>query len=461
MESRARHPLPPELLAAYNEGRQTRRLDLQCLAPSSNMYFNMFGQAAPCWLSLESAPRYPDRSIRDIWFGEEFEGFRSRIAQADLSGPCQICERNITNRVFTSTLARAYDNDYPLSRYPSIMEFELSNTCNLECIMCKGTLSSTIRRDRDGLPPMQAPYDDAFVDQLEEFIPHLKEARFNGGEPLLQRICWEIWRRMHLLNPAIEITLATNATVLNDRAKRMLENGRFRVNVSLDSLSKPLYESIRINAVYEETLANLHWLGQYCARKGTLFSIMVNPMRNNWREMPEYVRFCAENGYRLWFNTVWRPFQLALWNLESLTLGSMREELSEEIERLERKPTPGVHYKLAMGILKNFVDGQLRSWAAEQAVRESEQRDHSHLQKTRERCKEEFLERLQLGAPAEVREKLLRKVELLERRVARNVPSANYYYYLLDQPFELVLSDLHGKSVEHLVEWVYMHDGYY
>ncbi|HUP56973.1 MAG TPA: radical SAM protein [Bdellovibrionota bacterium] len=325
-----------ELISAYNQGRRTGRTDLVCLAPSSNMYFNMYGQAAPCWLTLEFAPQYPYRSIRDLWFGEEFEGFRKRIAGNDLSGPCNVCQRNIRNRVFTSTLARAYDHDYPASVYPTIMEFELSNTCNLECIMCKGTLSSTIRRDRDHLPPMKAPYDDAFVDQLEEFIPHLKEARFNGGEPLLQKICWDIWERMRKLNPAIEITVATNGTTLGDRARRMLEAGRFRVNLSLDSLEKETYESIRVNASLESTLANTEWFGEYCRRKGTNFCIMVNPMRNNWREMPSFVRFCAEKRYYLWFNTIWRPPHLALWNLPSAELEAMRSELGRELAALEK-----------------------------------------------------------------------------------------------------------------------------
>jgi MoaA/NifB/PqqE/SkfB family radical SAM enzyme len=454
--------LDEELVKAYNQGRLTGRKERLCQAPFSNIYFNMYGQGAPCWLTLEHAPAYPRHSIREMWFGERYEGFRARIAANDLSGPCHVCERNIRNRVFTNTLARAYDNDHQPSSYPSIMEFELSNTCNLECIMCKGTLSSTIRRDRDALPPMRAPYDDAFVDQLEEFIPHLREARFNGGEPFLQKICWDIWERIQKLNPAVEITVATNATTLSDRIKRMLEGGRFRVNVSLDSLRKETYESIRVNATFERTLENLKWFGEYCRARGTRFCIMVNPMRMNWREMPEYVRFCAKNGYFLWFNTIWRPYHLAIWTLESARIERIRAELSRELQALTETPVPGPTFQACLGILRNFVEDQLRAWASEQAVRERDGRDHRTLLGQLTGARDAFRKRLseRLGADPRLPD-FLRKLEGLEQRVSRNVPAESYYGLLLRQPVEMVIEDLRTRSAEELVEWVYKHDGYY
>src|SRR3954463_13276743 len=116
VKTRPENGLAPELLEAYAQGRRTRRTELVCLAPSSNMYFNMYGQAAPCWLTLQFAPRYPEHSIREIWFGKEFEEYRRRIRERDLSA-CGVCERNIRNSVFTSALARAYDNDHEASSY--------------------------------------------------------------------------------------------------------------------------------------------------------------------------------------------------------------------------------------------------------------------------------------------------------------------------------------------------------
>jgi MoaA/NifB/PqqE/SkfB family radical SAM enzyme len=49
-------------------------------------------------------------------------------------------------------------------RYPSMLELELNNTCNLECVMCIGELSSSIRKNREKLPAIRSPYDEAFVE---------------------------------------------------------------------------------------------------------------------------------------------------------------------------------------------------------------------------------------------------------------------------------------------------------
>jgi MoaA/NifB/PqqE/SkfB family radical SAM enzyme len=400
-----------------------------------------------------------------MWTGPEFEGFRSRIRERDLSGPCHVCDRNIRNRVFMSALSRAYDNNYPLTDYPSVMEFELSNTCNLECVMCKGILSSTIRRDRDQLPPFKAPYDDAFVEQLEEFIPHLKEARFNGGEPLLQKICWDIWDRIATINPSIEITVATNGSTLNAKAKRLFERCRFKVNLSLDSLEKENYERIRKNAVLEETLSNASWYADYCKRIGTSVCIMVNPMRTNWHEMPNFVRFCSERGFYLWFNTIWRPPHLALWNLDSSELDRVHGDLARAEEELSRNPVEGPTFASNLSVYRNLVQNQISTWIREQRTREGEKRDHRAQRLARSGSKPRFLAHLKEHLSKAGNEKLhadfAAKLERLEERVSRNVSADDYYHHLLSQPLPMVLEDLKARSIEHLTDWVYRHDGYY
>jgi MoaA/NifB/PqqE/SkfB family radical SAM enzyme len=80
--------------------------------------------------------------------------------------------------------------------YPRVMEFELSNECNLECVMCNGYFSSSIRKNREKLPASVSPYNDQFVDELDQFIPHLTDAKFLGGEPFMIDIYLKIWERI-------------------------------------------------------------------------------------------------------------------------------------------------------------------------------------------------------------------------------------------------------------------------
>ena len=141
------------------------------------MYFNVHGEVGPCWLNLTEMGKYPENTISEIWFGEQFSKLRESVKNEDLGYRCGTCMHNMKQGNHVSVLAKLYDYPYPLKEYPTVMEFELSNKCNLECVMCKGELSSTIRKNREKLPPLANPYDSRFVDQLEAFIPHLEEAK--------------------------------------------------------------------------------------------------------------------------------------------------------------------------------------------------------------------------------------------------------------------------------------------
>ena len=46
---------------------------------------------------------------------------------------------------------------------PMRLEFNIHNACNLQCVMCHGLASSSIRAHREGLPALANPYDETFV----------------------------------------------------------------------------------------------------------------------------------------------------------------------------------------------------------------------------------------------------------------------------------------------------------
>jgi sulfatase maturation enzyme AslB (radical SAM superfamily) len=195
------------------------------------------------------------------------------------------------------------------------MEFELSNTCNLECVMCTGEFSSSIRKNREKLPPLNDPYGPEFIEQLEEFIPYLTDTKFYGGEPFLIDLYYDIWEKIIELNPKCRINIQTNATILNNKVKSLLERGNFLINISLDSLEKDTYESIRVNAKFERVLENVEYFIDYCKRKGTFIGISACFMRQNWKEMPSFIQFCNEKQVPVYFHMVVNPKHSAVWML--------------------------------------------------------------------------------------------------------------------------------------------------
>ena len=204
--------------------------------------------------------------------------------------------------------------------------------------MCRGELSSAIRKNREGKPPLPIPYDERFVAQLEEFLPHLRDVRFNGGEPFLHDICFDIWDRIAEVNPGIEITVATNGTVVNKRVRDVLPKCRFRINVSIDALDPGNYERIRKNGRYKTLMRNVEYLGAYCREKDRIFSIMINPMRQNWWEMPDFVDWCSDRGYHLWFNTVTDPEHCSLMTWDAANLEVVYRTLSSRLRQVPPSP---------------------------------------------------------------------------------------------------------------------------
>lgn len=354
--------LPNKMIESYYQSRTIRDKKFLCHAPFNNMYFNSVGDIANCWLTFDNPEKYTEaRSLKDIWFGEKFTQLRENIKHFDLSKRCTTCLKYIEKQNHTNVLAKAYDNDYPLSDYPTMMEFELSNTCNLECTMCNGLLSSAIRANRDKLPKLKSPYGEKFIKELEEFIPFLHEARFNGGEPFLIKIYYDIWERITNLNPNCKIVIATNGTVLTKKVKEVLDSGNFHINISIDSLIPERYSEIRVNGNLESVLKNFNYFKQYCKLNGRNICVMINPMRTNWEEMPSFVDFCNVNNVHLWFNTIVHPEELSIHALDKKELSKIFNSLSK-VSFSKNECMTDYAFIHNTALFDNLVNNQIKKW---------------------------------------------------------------------------------------------------
>lgn len=185
------------------------------------------------------------------------------------------------------------------------MVFELSNVCNLACVMCSGHQSSRIRKHREMLPPLHVPYDAEFVRQIEEFLPHLETARFYGGEPLLNQLNFELLDRMQ---PSTECWFGTNGTVWNERVAGLFLRHRPKVFVSLDAITPSAVERVRVGADIDDILRNIHSMRPFVS----YLAIAMCLMRTTIEEIGPMARFCTMHRLNLHFNQVHQPEQYAL-----------------------------------------------------------------------------------------------------------------------------------------------------
>lgn len=303
-----------------------------CNAPFNNMYITLQGKVSPCWKLPGFCDRWSsDRSLMDIWTGEHFQKYRDALKQSQFINRCRECKKEIDEGVWP--LAKAYEK-FPVSNMPSLMEIELSNQCNLECIMCNGTLSSGIRKNRDKLPPLPQIFDDSFLQQMREFIPHLVELRVNGGEPFAQKILLDLLDIVSDINPELKVTIATNGTVYNKRVQSILDKCNIHLNISIDSLIPERYEMIRINGSFDTLMKNFQIFKQYCHTNNRNLSIMVNPMNNNWEEMIDFVLFTNDHDCNLWFNTILYPKHLSIKHLPRDEILNIHTQMKQRFDLL-------------------------------------------------------------------------------------------------------------------------------
>ncbi|HEY7411109.1 MAG TPA: radical SAM protein [Vicinamibacteria bacterium] len=358
--------LTAQTVAAYNAAREPQAdRSVLCHAPFVSLNFDQSGRVtACCYNRLFVIGTYPEQSVGEIWRGAQARALRQAFLEEAEAPGCDLCFHQLGSGNFASVLMRNFDRHSVGAPAPAldvaaprVLEFEISNTCNLECVMCSGHWSSSIRANREKLPPLKSPYDRAFAGQLEEFLPALAAARFLGGEPFLIERYYEIWTAIRRRNPQARLSITTNATVLPGRARELLEDLRADIVVSLDGISAATYERVREGARFDTVMENLDYFVDYTRRRGTVTTLAVCPMTYNWKELPALQEFAQRRSLGLYFNTVLRPVEASL---AGLPLG----ELAEVIGHLERAGpgagAPPAHREQWDGLLS-----QLRAWQGE------------------------------------------------------------------------------------------------
>lgn len=337
-------------LAVYREHSKAMPGEPFCHAPFLNLHFSHGGEVlACCHNRTHILGTYPAQSVDEIWTGEKAQQLRRAMVANDLSKGCQACMRQLmaADLAGLDDMAGSYwhkwftkywrdasaHGGHPerFARLPFTVEFELHNSCNLECVMCHGVASSTIRKRRDALPALPSPYDSAFVDQVARILPEVSTAGFTGGEPFLIPLYYEIWDRIAECNPKMFLMLVTNGTILNDRVRRLVERLNFVINVSMDSIVKETYESIRVGSSFDLVMENSLYFADVMHRRGMPFTWRCCAMRQNWRELPDMVRFCDDRGIRVVFNQVEFPLDFSLHTLPPSEL----QEIADYLRRAD------------------------------------------------------------------------------------------------------------------------------
>lgn len=279
-----------------------------CMAPYSTINFDTNGHIRVCcYNNIFILGQYPHTSIKDAWNNKERKEFIEQLKNKNFKNGCNLCKSQIIQGNMENALFSGfdyYDNFKNDEDIPICFNFDFGNICNYECMMCGGKWSSSIRKNREKLPPIISPYDDKFVEQLKEYIPTMKVAKFLGGEPFLNSIYYKIWDLMAEHNKFIDISITSNGSIFNSRIKNYFEKlPNLKMIVSLDSLDENTYQFIRKNGNFKNVMNNIEEFKKYGCMSGIAFC----PMIQNVHETPHIIQYCIDNDFAFGMNYVHMP----------------------------------------------------------------------------------------------------------------------------------------------------------
>ncbi len=181
----------------------------------------------------------------------------------------------------------------PFGRKIEYVRLSVTDKCNLRCFYCMPK----------GFKDFEQPENWLTFDEIERVIKAFTElgvdrVRLTGGEPLVRKNLSQLSQRLTALPGLNDLSLSTNATLLDSHAGNLKQAGISRINISLDSLKPERFKEItggELQPVLDGLMA---------AKKAGFSPIKINMVAMkgiNDDEFEDMVKFCLQHDFTLRF----------------------------------------------------------------------------------------------------------------------------------------------------------------
>jgi cyclic pyranopterin phosphate synthase len=174
-------------------------------------------------------------------------------------------------------------------RRVTYLRLSITDRCDLRCTYCMPERMTFLPRK-----------DVLSFEELDELVTAfasygVDKLRITGGEPLVRKDVMELMARFsrHLGNGLRELTLTTNGTLLSKYAGELSAIGVRRINVSLDTLKRDLFEKISRRDMLDDVLKGID------AAQAAGIHVKINTVALasiNEQEIPDLIRFAHGRG---------------------------------------------------------------------------------------------------------------------------------------------------------------------
>ena len=263
--------------------------DTFCVLPWMHLYVGPDGNVLPCCQADHDFPigNIEKSSIPDIINSQKYNQLRSNMLSGRRCKECSRCyeredlglqsTRILSNQEWQEFTPTTVEPDGAISNFaPVSLDIRLNNICNLKCRMCSSYFSSAIAQENNELfgkdtKTFTLLNSKQRVNALEEilnYVPHVKRIYFAGGEPLLAPEHYKILDALiESDNTNVKLCYNTNFTNLNFKNQSVIDWWKKFKNVSigasLDAIGS-VAEYVRHGSVWADIEKNLNLLQEQC-----------------------------------------------------------------------------------------------------------------------------------------------------------------------------------------------------
>jgi len=219
----------------------------------------------------------------------------------------------------------------PFGRVIEYLRLSVTDKCNLRCFYCMPK----------GFKDFEQPEHWLNYDEIERVIKAFTElgvarVRLTGGEPLVRKNISELSQRLTALPGLNDLSLSTNAVLLDKHAQDLHDAGISRINVSLDTLKPERFKDItggELQPVLDGLMA---------AKRAGFSPIKINMVAMkgiNDDEFEDMVEFCLQHDFTLRF-------------IETMPMGATSDDATDHYVDLQKvKQQLANSYDLIPGVM--------------------------------------------------------------------------------------------------------------
>jgi len=219
----------------------------------------------------------------------------------------------------------------PFGRRIEYVRLSVTDKCNLRCFYCMPK----------GFKDFEQPKHWLTFDEIEQVIRAFTElgvarVRLTGGEPLVRKNIAGLAQRLTALPGLDDLSLSTNAVLLEKQSDELSRAGISRINISLDTLNAERFREItgsELQPVLDGLMA---------AKQAGFSPVKINMVAMkgiNDDEFENMVEFCLEHGFTLRF-------------IETMPMGATGEDATDHYLDLQTvKQQLAEQYELIPGVM--------------------------------------------------------------------------------------------------------------